>query len=97
MYVVILTYIKPLSEVERHAPEHRAYANGHYDAGHFLMSGRKPDRSGGLILAQAESRAALDAILSGDPFWREAVATYEIVEFLPMMSAPRFADFIVQV
>ena len=83
MYVVLLTYVKPWSDVVRLAPEHRAYAATRYADGSYLMSGRKPDRSGGVILALAQSRDALDEILRGDPFWREDVARYEVVEFLP--------------
>ena len=59
------------------------------------MSRRKPARTGGVILALAPSRAALDAILEEDPFHREGIADYEVVEFLPMMAATRFADLIV--
>jgi uncharacterized protein YciI len=86
-FIVLLNYIKPMSEVDRLAPEHREYAAHQYASGNFLLSGRKEPRTGGVILARAESREALDAILAGDPFRREAVADYEIVEFLPMMSA----------
>ena len=42
------------------------------------MSGRKPDKSGGVILALAENRARLDEILAADPFWREAIAKYKV-------------------
>jgi uncharacterized protein YciI len=87
MFIVLLNYIKPMSEVERLAPEHRAYAARQYANGNFLLSGRKEPRTGGIILARAPSRAALDVILDEDPFRREAAATYEVIEFLPMMSA----------
>lgn len=97
MYVVVLTYEKPWEEVMRWAPEHRAYALTRYAQGHYLMSGRKPDKSGGVILAQAADRAELDAVLQGDPFWREKIACYEVIEFWPQMAAERFKDFIVPV
>ena len=87
MFIVLLNYIKPMGEIERLAPEHRAYAARQYANGNFLLSGRKEPRTGGIILAQAGSRAELEQILDGDPFRREAAATYEVVEFLPMMSA----------
>src|SRR4051812_16140237 len=87
MFLVLLNYIKPIDEVMQLAPEHREYAARQYAAGNFLLSGRKEPRTGGLILARAENRAALEAILAEDPFQRERVAEYEIIEFLPMMSA----------
>lgn len=97
MYVVVLTYEKPWDEVMRWAQEHRDYALSHYAEDSFLMSGRKPDKSGGVIIAKAPDRARLDAILQGDPFWREKVARYEVIEFLPQMAAERFKEFIVTV
>jgi uncharacterized protein YciI len=97
MYVVLLTYEKPWSEVMRLAPEHRAYAATRYADGSYLMSGRKPDRSGGVILALAPDRGTLDGILQQDPFWRERVARFEVVEFLPQMAAERFKELIVPV
>ena len=97
MFVVLLTYEKPWSEVMRLAPEHRAYAAARYADGSYLMSGRKPDRSGGVILALAPDRVKLDGILQQDPFWREGVARFEVVEFLPQMAAERFQDLIVPV
>lgn len=97
MYIVLLNYEKPWSEVMRLAPEHRAYAATRYADGSYLLSGRKPDRSGGVILALAPDRAALDDILRQDPFWREGVARFDVVEFLPQMAAERFKDLIVPV
>lgn len=53
----------------------------------FCLSGRTQPRTGSIILARAPSRAALDAMLDQGPFRREPAATYEVIEFLPMMSA----------
>ena len=45
-------------------------------------------REGGIILADAPSRAALEAVLGEDPFHQAGVARYEITEFTPLMTAP---------
>jgi uncharacterized protein YciI len=55
-----------------------------------LLSGRKEPRDG-VILARAESRARIEAIVRDDPFHRHALAEYEIVEFVPSRSAPHLA------
>lgn len=91
MFVVLLNYVKPLSEVDRFVGEHRQFLERHYAAGHFLLSGRKEPRTGGVILATAESRAEVERIIQNDPFHREKIASYEIVEFLPSMSAGHLA------
>jgi uncharacterized protein YciI len=91
VYAVILRYKRPLAEVDKHAEAHRAWLRKQYAAGHFLVSGPQQPRTGGFILARAESKAAVEAILAGDPFNSEQIADYEIIEFLPFMTAPELA------
>lgn len=93
MFVILLKYIKPLSEVDRLVGEHREFLERHYASGCFQLSGRQEPRTGGVILATAASRAEIERIVLGDPFKREGVAEYEIVEFLPSMAAAPLADF----
>ena len=68
MFVVTLTYVKPLAEIDALIPAHIAWLERQYAAGHFLASGRRVPRVGGVILAQGVSRDALEAMLAEDPF-----------------------------
>ncbi len=92
MFVILLNYLKPLSEVERFVAEHRAFLERYYASGDFLLSGRKEPRTGGVILAQAKTRAEIESIILNDPFKREEIAAYEIIEFLPSMAATHLAS-----
>lgn len=83
MFVVSLTYKAELSEVDNYISEHIAYLEKYYDKGNFIASGRKVPRTGGVILAHAESREKLIAILQEDPFYKADVASYEVTEFVP--------------
>ncbi|MGF1867475.1 YciI family protein [Enterovibrio norvegicus] len=87
MFVVSLTYTVALSEVDQYIDAHMAYLEKQYAEGHFLASGRKVPRTGGIILARANDRAHLDAILRADPFYQAGVADYDIMEFEPSMTA----------
>ncbi|MEO5739329.1 MAG: YciI family protein, partial [Vicinamibacterales bacterium] len=49
--------------------------------GHFLISGRKIPRDGGIILAVAKTRAEIDAIVREDPFYTAGLADFRIIEF----------------
>ena len=93
MFVILLHYLKPLSEVDRFVDEHRAFLERHYAAGHFLLSGRQEPRSGGVIIARGETRTQIEAIVREDPFNREQIARYEIVEFVPSLADARLAQF----
>lgn len=83
MFVVSLTYTCDLSEVEKHLSDHLDYLERYYGNGTFLASGRKEPRTGGVILARAESIGSLEAVLSEDPFKVHGLADYEITEFVP--------------
>lgn len=85
MFIAILTYRKPLEEVDRFLQAHREYLAGHYAAGDFIASGPQNPRVGGVILMKAEDRAAVDAIIAQDPFNIHGIADYQIVEFTPTM------------
>lgn len=94
MFVVSLTYKKPIAEVEPHLAAHICYLDECYAKGIFIASGRKVPRTGGVILAKAESRAALEAILQQDPFYLEDVAEFEVIEFIPTKTASGLEELI---
>ena len=81
MFVVLLTYTKPLDEVDALMRDHMAWLNGHYAAGRFLVSGRRVPRTGGVIVAHGDDRAEIEALAATDPFVTGGVATTEIIEF----------------
>lgn len=85
MFIAILTYKKTLEEVDRFLQAHRDYLAKHYAAGDFITSGPQNPRIGGVIMMKADSRAAVDAIISQDPFNINGIADYQIVEFTPTM------------
>ncbi len=94
MFLVVLRYKKPLSEVDRFIPEHREFLARHYASGHFLLSGRNEPRDGGVILARAHERSEIDEIVRRDPFHREHIADYEVIEFIPSMSAEELSGLV---
>lgn len=81
MFVIELIYEAELSEIDAAMQPHVAYLKKHYAAGRFLISGRKVPRDGGIILALADSREDLEAIIKEDPFVTRGLASYRIIEF----------------
>ena len=90
MYIIILTYQKDLSEVEKHLEAHRAYLDKHYASGHFIASGAQVPRTGGVILSKASNRGEVEAIIAQDPFYEHRIAAYQIIEFTPTKYAEAF-------
>jgi uncharacterized protein YciI len=87
VFIILLSYIRPLQEIDRLLADHRSFLERHYASGHFLLSGRKEPRTGGVILAKAKNRDEVEAIIRSDPFYVAQTAEYEIVEFTPTMNA----------
>lgn len=92
LFFVNLTYQKPLAEVDAHLNAHRSFLLQHYSQGHFLASGPKTPRTGGVILAKADSLRQLQAWLHEDPFHGAGIATHEIVAWEPTLAAAGLAS-----
>lgn len=80
MFIINLSYIKPISEVENHLNEHVKYLDEYYKSNKFIFSGRKVPRTGGVILVNVSSKEELDFILKKDPFYQNQIAHYEVTE-----------------
>jgi uncharacterized protein YciI len=94
MFVVLLTYIAPLKQIDALLPEHVVWLEEQYASGRFLASGRRVPRTGGVILARGAKEDIYTA-LAGDPFSKAGVAEYQVVEFEPTKAAPELT-FLIQ-
>ena len=81
MFVIELTYKAPLTAIDARMAAHVAFLNRYYTSGNFLVSGRQIPRVGGIILAVAESRERVEAIMREDPFVEHHLAEVRIIEF----------------
>ena len=81
LFIVDLEYLVPFDQIEPHLEAHMAFVRRGYDSGQFLMSGAKVPRSGGVILARGESRAAVEAQMAQDPFLAEGLCALKVTEF----------------
>ena len=87
MFVLLLTYTKPLDEVDALMRKHMAWLNEQYAAGRFVVSGRQIPRTGGVILARGDDREEIEALAASDPFVAGGVATCEVIQFRPSQTA----------
>jgi uncharacterized protein YciI len=81
MFLIELSYKANLAAIDAHMAAHVAFLKKHYAAGHFLVSGRKIPRDGGIILAMGQSRQQIQTIVEEDPFYQLGLADFRIVEF----------------
>ena len=79
MFIVTLTYLKPVEEIDALMHDHVEWLKKGYAEGLFIASGRRVPRTGGVILAIGE-RAGIEAYVAADPFTIHGIAEYEITE-----------------
>jgi len=81
MFVIELIYKATLADIDAHMAAHVRFLKKYYASGHFVVSGRKIPRDGGVIIALGDSREQIEAIAREDPFCARGLAEVRVVEF----------------
>jgi uncharacterized protein YciI len=73
---------------------HRRFLQQGYDQGHFLVSGPSIPPSGGVLIARAASREALDELLADEPYCKAKVMRFsKVTEFDPVQHQSILRDW----
>lgn len=83
MFVIILSYTKPIEIIDKIRPQHLEFLDKYFAKNIFVASGRQVPLKGGVIMAACNSRSEIEEIIKEDPFYKEQVAEFEIIEFNP--------------
>ena len=94
MYIIELTYKVPTTVIDEQIASHMAYLEKYYASGHFLASGRKEPRDGGIIMAVAANRKKVEEIINEDPFKQKGLADYRIIEFKATKNVKAYSAFV---
>jgi uncharacterized protein YciI len=94
MFILLLTYIKPIADVDAVLEPHRAFLDKYFEQGKFVCAGRQRPRTGGVILCNAGTREEVERIAAEDPFSVAGVAAYQVIEFQPTKWAEGFERFV---
>lgn len=94
MFVIDLNYIVPLEELDVHMADHVKYLRKYYKKNIFVASGRKVPRTGGIILALANSKEMVEKLIKEDPFYKHELAEFTVTEFLTSQYHPDLKEFL---
>jgi uncharacterized protein YciI len=86
-FLILIKYKVDMAIVVEHTPAHREYLKTQYAAGRLLMSGPFVPRTAGVLWAQAVSPEEIQGMIDSDPFYKNGVADWEVIEFNPVMYA----------
>jgi uncharacterized protein YciI len=92
-FVVEISYRVPLARIDETLAAHRAHLQTGYEAGLLLASGPQVPRCGGILLARAPSREALEDFIERDPYRVQDLADYRLIEFQPVKQQSWAADW----
>ena len=84
LWIIQSTYLKAGDDLAAVTPRHRVWLDQQDRSGLFLVSGRKVDGTGGVLLAQAESQEQLEEVFRNDPFVLEGCSEYTYTAFTPV-------------
>ncbi|QYC11094.1 YciI family protein [Brevundimonas nasdae] len=94
MFVVTLTYTKPIEAIEAKTVEHRAWLDQHVASGLVIAAGPMVPRTGGILIVRSGgTKEELIALLKDDPFQVADLATYTVTEFNAGKLNPALAPF----
>jgi uncharacterized protein len=82
IYMIKLTIVVDRAVYEPYLPAHLAYLKELKTRGVLLLSGPFADRTGGMVLISAASRAEAEATAEADPLVANGVDSYELREWL---------------
>lgn len=94
MFLILVTYKKPLEDIERFLPAHISFLDKYYAENKLIFSGRRTPRVGGMILANVETKEEVEAMVQEDPFKANDLADYDIIEFTPTKGNEYFRQFV---
>ena len=94
MFIVQLTYITPISEVDKYLQAHREFLDYHYKQGLLVASGPMKPRTGGIIIAATNDKVYLESVFKKDPYCLAEIAEYQFIEFTPVMHRDELKELI---
>ncbi len=89
MFIVLLKFSDNKSQAGSLMEGHNQWIGKGFEDGVFLMVGSIQSGQGGAVVAQGESREAIERRVAEDPFVAENVVTAEIIEVDPKKTDDR--------
>ncbi len=94
LFVILITYQKSLEEIELILPKHRDFLRKGYESGNLLASGPQNPKTGGIVIGTFDSKESAETFFKYDPYAQNEVATYQFLEFTPVLHSTILKDFL---
>jgi len=86
-FMIEIIYTAPMEQIDETLKFHREFLQTGYDQNMLLLSGPQNPRTGGIVIARANSVDEIKAFFKNDPYQQRGQADYRFVEFSPVKHA----------
>ena len=83
MYIIFLSYKASVEKINGELGNHKKFLDGQFSLGNIHASGSLVPRIGGIMLSKMKNKDELEKVLQNDPFNKNNLADYDIIEFMP--------------
>ncbi len=94
MYIVLIQFRRSDEQVNYYKEAHLNYLKKQIDEGNFIASGNRTPNTGEVILSCLQDLETLHSILNEDPFYKNRIGQYEIIEFEAEIKCEKMAEFL---
>lgn len=93
-FLILITYKVDLTIIDSLLAQHREFLQTGYDNNLLLMSGPENPRTGGVVIAKANSLEEIKSFFANDPYYKNNAAEYDYREFNPVKYQKVLTDWI---
>ena len=93
MYLIISSYVVPVTQVDPHRAQHVAWIQQYFDSGDLIMAGPRRGKIGGVIVSRSMPIDRLMKIIAEDSFVSKNLVENQIVDFDAPLTADAFKAF----
>jgi uncharacterized protein YciI len=94
MYIILIQLRRSDEQVNYYKEAHIKYLQEQIEEGNFIASGNRTPNTGEVILSCIQDLEMLHSILNKDPFYKNRIGQYEIIEFEADIRCDKLSDFL---
>jgi uncharacterized protein YciI len=83
MYIILIHHRQSDTSINFHKERHKQFIKKQIEEGNFITAGNRNPKTGEVILSSFNDLETLQMILYQDPYYRNRIGQYEIIEFTP--------------
>jgi uncharacterized protein YciI len=94
MYIILIQHRQSDTSVNFYKEAHKQFLQKQIEEGNFITAGNRNPNTGEVILSYLNDLETLQMIFYQDPYYRNRIGQYEIIEFTPDINCEPLQEII---